>query len=107
MQRYNEIGTLAKTFSERPDFYYKPLLISPKGRILAPLLLCQGRVWRCNGRGRGRFLQVRINLAPLSNGRYDIQRYQLVAHLAEVLVALVELRILLGSALRNLELGAF
>ena len=51
-------------------------------------------------------LQVWIDLVPLRDGRNDVQRNEFVAHLAEVLVALVELGVLLRSALGNLKLGA-
>ena len=43
--------------------------------------------------------EVRVDLRPLRYGRYDVQRYQLVTHLAEVLVACVQLGVLLSCAL--------
>ena len=55
--------------------------------------------------GQGWGLQVRVDLRPLSDGRYDVQRHELVAHLAEVLIAGIELGVLLGQTLRHFEVG--
>ena len=52
-----------------------------------------------------RCLEVGVDFAPLADGRNDVQGHQLIAHLAEVLVALVELSVPLGSALGNLKLS--
>ena len=50
-------------------------------------------------------LQVGIDLVPLADGGNDAQVNQLVAHLAQVVVAGIELLVLAGQTLRNLVAG--
>ena len=45
----------------------------------------------------GLLYQVGVDFAPLLYRRYDVESYKLIAHLAEVLIALVELSHLLRS----------
>jgi len=47
--------------------------------------------------GRGD-LEIRVDLVPLADGRHDVERHQLVAHLAQVLVAGIQLSHFLGVA---------
>jgi hypothetical protein len=48
-------------------------------------------------------LEVGVNFVPLRNFGNDVQRNQLVTHLAEVLIALVELGIFLSRALGDFK----
>ena len=47
-------------------------------------------------------LQVRVDFTPLFDSRNDVEGYQLVPHLAEMLVACIELGDFLRSSLRHL-----
>ena len=51
-------------------------------------------------------LEIRVDLAPLRDGRYDVERHQFVTHLAEVLITGIEFGILLWGALGYLESSA-